>query len=308
MSDPRDGQKVKAENYGTTVLQNLSKLRDKSELCDFKVSADGRVFEVHKCLLAATSDYFRVMFGGVMTESKQNMVDLKGVTADGLQHVLDFIYSGEMRLHYDNLTEIINTASHLQVKTGLDLCSSYIISRMTFENAEDFLSIADTYSLEKVLDHWDHMIQSNFYDFSLTQHFLKMNAENLIKHVSKNSLRISSEYKLFRCLEKWFYYNNVRILNDGASVLNHIRFPLMSQMELASVQESDVIKRCPQGVQFVAKGFRYHMESKEGHPNIEVVSSIRSDSPCLVFIHYGSSYMPFQITAYDSQTDRKSVV
>ena len=34
--------------------------------------------QVHKCLLAATSDYFRVMFGGVMTESKQNMVDLKG--------------------------------------------------------------------------------------------------------------------------------------------------------------------------------------------------------------------------------------
>ena len=48
--------------------------------------------QVHKALLAATSDYFRVMFGGVMAESKQNTVDLKGVTADGLQHIIEFIY------------------------------------------------------------------------------------------------------------------------------------------------------------------------------------------------------------------------
>ena len=47
---------------------------------------------MHKAILAATSDYFRVMFGGVMAESKQNAVDLKGVTADGLQNVVDFIY------------------------------------------------------------------------------------------------------------------------------------------------------------------------------------------------------------------------
>jgi len=37
------------------------------------------------------------------------------VSAEGLQYVLDFIYSGELRLHLDNLTEVINTASHLQV-------------------------------------------------------------------------------------------------------------------------------------------------------------------------------------------------
>ena len=73
------------------------------------------ILKVHKVLLAATSDYFRVMFGGVMAESKQDSVDLKGVTADGLQHIIDFIYSGELGLHLDNLTEIINTASHLQV-------------------------------------------------------------------------------------------------------------------------------------------------------------------------------------------------
>ncbi|KAH3827789.1 kelch-like protein 26 [Dreissena polymorpha] len=302
MSEGRDARRVKSDNYGSAVLQSLSQLRERSELCDFKVSADGNVFEVHKCLLAATSDYFRVMLSGVNTESQQNLVDLKAVSVEGLQHVLDFIYSGEMYLHLDNLTEVINTASHLQVHSALDLCSNYIISLMTFDNSEDFLNIADTYSLKKVNDHWDHMIQTKFFEFSQTQQFLKMNPADLVKHLSKDTLNTPTEFKLFRCIEKWFYYNSSRIMANGQAVLSHIRFPLMSHIELATLQESDIIKHCPQGIQYLAKGFRYHVESKEGHPYIEQVSSLRSDQASLVFVHYGSSYMPFQITTYDKSS------
>ena len=43
--------------------------------------------QVHRALLAATSDFFRVMFKGRMAESNQDTVDLKGVSADGLQQV-----------------------------------------------------------------------------------------------------------------------------------------------------------------------------------------------------------------------------
>ena len=92
-------------------------------------------------MLAATSDYFRVMFSGAMAESKQDVIDLKGVTAEGLHHIIDFIYSGEIALTLSNLQEVIHTASHLQVMSALDLCSSYIKSLLTFDNAQDFLAL-----------------------------------------------------------------------------------------------------------------------------------------------------------------------
>lgn len=234
-----------------------------------------------------------------MAESKKDIVDLKGVTADGLQHVIEFIYSGDLALHFDNLTEIINTASHLQVSSALDLCSSYIKSLMTFENAEDFLAIADTYSLEKVLVHWSHMILTNFQEYSSTQNFLKLDVATLTKYISENSVRISSEFKLFQCVEKWFRYAPNRIMNDGHVVLNHVRFCLMSEMELSSVQESELVKRCPSAIQYVARGFKYHLDCKEGHPIIEESSRVRNDIPSLVLVHHGNSYMPFQITTYD---------
>lgn len=41
-----EGQKFQAEGYGDMVISKLQALRRNTELCDFKVSADGRVFEV----------------------------------------------------------------------------------------------------------------------------------------------------------------------------------------------------------------------------------------------------------------------
>lgn len=69
-----------------------------------------------------------------MVESKQDLVDLKGVIVDGLQMIIDFVYSGEFYLEYDNLIEVINIVSYLQVFLVLDICSDYIIVGMIFEN------------------------------------------------------------------------------------------------------------------------------------------------------------------------------
>ena len=41
-----EGNKFQACGYGDSVVQKLNSLRNNNELCDYKVSAEGRVFEV----------------------------------------------------------------------------------------------------------------------------------------------------------------------------------------------------------------------------------------------------------------------
>ncbi|KAK0066430.1 kelch-like protein 36 [Biomphalaria pfeifferi] len=297
-----EAQKVKANGYGDSVIKQFQTLRSENELCDFKVLAQGRVFEVHRALLAATSDYFRVMFKGVMAESRQDTVDLKGVSADGLQQVIDFIYSGEMTLSGENLTEVINTASHLQVASAIDVCSSYIKSLLTFDNYEELLSIADTYTLDAVVTHWENMIHERFMEFTGTQAFLKMDGDKLSQHLAQNSIRIQSEYQLFLSMDKWFRYQASRYAQDSAKLVGNIRFGLMSEQELTAIRDTDTIKRCPVGQTLLAKGYHYHMDSKKGHPNIDDFCKVRADKPAIVMVHLGTSHMPFQITAFNPVT------
>ncbi|CAG5126215.1 unnamed protein product [Candidula unifasciata] len=299
MAEP---QKVKADDYGDIVMRQFQKLRAENELCDFKVLAQGRVFEVHRALLAATSDYFRVMFKGVMAESKQDTIDLKGVSADGLQQVVEFIYSGEMTLSGENLTEVINTASHLQVASAIDVCSSYIKSLLTFDNYEELISIADTYSLEAVVTYWESMIHERFVEFSNTQAFLKMDGEKFAYHLAQDKLRVPSEYQLFLIVEKWLRHQPNRVTADSTKCLSNLRFGLMSEQELTAIRDNDVVKRCPVGQQLVAKGYHYHMDSKKGHPTIDEHCKVRAEKASIIMVHLGTSHMPFQITAFSASS------
>lgn len=58
--------------------------------------------------MVACSDYFRVMLTGPgkMKESRENSIELKGVTAQGLKAMVDFAYSGRMILSLQNLEEV----------------------------------------------------------------------------------------------------------------------------------------------------------------------------------------------------------
>ena len=70
---------------------------------------------IHRVVMVACSHYFRAMMTGVMRESREESVDLKGVTAGGLSVVVDFAYTGRLELTTDNVEEVLSAASHLQV-------------------------------------------------------------------------------------------------------------------------------------------------------------------------------------------------
>ena len=62
------------------------------------------------------------MFMSEMKETFVDKIELYGVTATGLEKILEFIYSGEIILSLDNIDDILAAASHLQVTAVLDFC------------------------------------------------------------------------------------------------------------------------------------------------------------------------------------------
>ena len=62
------------------------------------------------------------MFTSEMKETFVEEIDLHGMTATGLEKILEFIYSGNVVLSIDNIEDILAAASYLQVTGVIEFC------------------------------------------------------------------------------------------------------------------------------------------------------------------------------------------
>lgn len=53
---------------------------------------------------------------------RAKVVEIRGVSAEGLRHVIDFIYTSELQLSMKNVHCILSAAGHMQLKPILHFC------------------------------------------------------------------------------------------------------------------------------------------------------------------------------------------
>ena len=63
---------------------------------------------MHKVVVAACSDYFRALFSVNMVESRQDGVDLHGVSAAGLAPLIDYAYTGVLSLSLETNVKVVS--------------------------------------------------------------------------------------------------------------------------------------------------------------------------------------------------------
>ena len=247
------------------------------------------------------------MLCGSMKESKESSVELGAVRASSLQTIIDFIYSGEMSLDSDSLVDTLDAANQLQVRAALDLCSEYIMSMLTFSNADDLVRIAEMYSLDRVSDFYASKVLSEFEEFARTPSFLALSVDTLVVYLADDRLRVRSEYLLVDAVVRWCAHDVGSRTESLPTLVKCIRFALMSRAELQSLL-STFGQQTPAIRSMIETGLEYHRIVSSGkHPTIVEGSTsarTRAVGKSLVLVHQGSSMRPFEIVAFDSSTMR----
>ena len=253
-------------------------------------------------LLAATSDYFKAMLCGRLKESSQNHVHLKGVTADVLENILNFLYSGSLRLDLSNLGDVLNAASHLQVTALLRLCSDYMISQLNGASDGErdvILELARTYYQTAVLRHHDDAILADFEHFSTTTPLLRLPAAQLSSCLASDALVVTSELSVFNAVASWYAHNPVDRGQHLEMLLGHVRYGLMTETELTLLTRHWLKSQHPACEQYIATGLKYHSDCLVGHPHLSCHSKVRVTHQSLVLMHQCSPYRPFEVTAHN---------
>lgn len=250
---------LSAPSHSASLLQGLAALRAQGQLLDVVLTINREAFHAHKVVLAACSDYFRAMFTGGMREASQDVIELKGVSARGLRHIIDFAYSAEVTLDLDCVQDVLGAAVFLQMLPVVELCEEFLKAAMSVETCLHIGQMATAFSLASLRESVDAFTFRHFLQIAEEEDFLRLPLERLVFFLQSNRLQSCAEIDLFRAAVRWLQHDPAR-RPRASHVLCHIRFPLMQSSELVdSVQTLDIMVEDVLCRQYLLEAFNYQV-------------------------------------------------
>ncbi|XP_077997563.1 kelch-like protein 26 [Glandiceps talaboti] len=224
-----------AITYTTTILQNLRQLRNENLLNDVTLVADGQYMDCHRIVLAACSDFFKAMFTTGMKECNQSVIQLKGVSATGLQVVLESMYSGEIDLDLEHLDEVIATASYLQVLPVIDVIKSSI----TLTSCVCVYQFSKLYELQGLERASFVFIRQNLGNSEVQKRIKNLEYTDIHKLLQDNQIEGCTETELYQIASSWLNVDETR-REFARELLSVIRFPLMNPDDILKLNKTDL--------------------------------------------------------------------
>ena len=155
-----------SEEHCSAVLDAVNSIRKEGDLCDASLIVGDKTIPAHKCVLVGGSDYFRSRFIGPLKGDKSE-VDLSSVTdnVDSVEAVVDFLYTGKIKVDAENLAAILKISSYLLISKLRQFCIKYMLKKVDLDTCLQFFLLAVEYDIKEVVDKLTLTLTSRFHDW-----------------------------------------------------------------------------------------------------------------------------------------------
>lgn len=232
------------ENHSTRCLGCMSALRKDGKLCDVVIQVGERQFPVHKVVLAGSSPYFQAMFTTDLDDSKQSVVTIRGdIPASVMETVLDYCYTSSIEVTEENVQDLLSASSLLQLDWLRDVCCEFIKRQLDSTNCLGIRAFADTHSCPELQEAADSYAQRHYLEVLEVGEFLELSAQELAGLLESEDLNVDREEQVFESVMKWVKHDVENRRSKLASVLKHVRLPLLERSYLVSHVGAELLIR-----------------------------------------------------------------
>ncbi|XP_052739562.1 aminoacylase-1-like [Bicyclus anynana] len=135
------------ESYKSNVCSGFSSFQQNGELVDMTLAADGHLVKVHQVLIALASPYLKQLIVSVPTQHP--VIFLNNVSHPTLSLILEYIYTGEVRVAAENLSAFMDAAKSLHIR-GLENITDSGSSTTRTETSMNQSNMDTTRSFKKI--------------------------------------------------------------------------------------------------------------------------------------------------------------
>ena len=152
----------------------------------------------------------------------------------------------------------------LQLNEIVQHCGRFLAKNVSAESCLSYLSVAEKYDLQEVVDVCNKFILENFDTVSELMDFKKLSTEQLCNYLSDDQLKVrNGEIEVFRATLKWYEgKQSVDVeSSDLADLMQHVRFPLIpSGLLLDEILTCPLISENPPVMTMVTEALRFHSD------------------------------------------------
>nr|CAI5861458.1 unnamed protein product [Callosobruchus analis] len=237
----------------------MNVMRKQKLLCDVTLVANDVEIPAHKMVLAACSPYFYAMFSS-FEESRQDRIVLQEVDHQALSLLVEYVYTSEIHVTEENVQVLLPAANLLQLTDVRDACCDFLQAQLHPTNCLGIRAFADLHGCLELLSHAESYIELHFPEVVECEEFLTLSHQHVSKLICSDRLTVPSEEKVFECVIAWVQHDLETRHKHLASLMEHVRLPLMSQDYLVQrVEEEPLLKADIQCKDYLIEALKYHL-------------------------------------------------
>ncbi|NP_001165002.2 actin-binding protein IPP [Xenopus tropicalis] len=220
------------DKHAQLILAQMNRMRHQLEFCDVQIQIGDVKFGVHKLVLAASSPYFAALLAGGMKESLTEVVQIQGLNPNSFQLILDFIYTGSVKISTDNVEDLMTAADMLQLSHVVELCCDFLKEHTEPANCIGFFQFAEHLSCQPLLEYTESYIHTHFTEVQIGDEFPTLTKDQLVQILQSEELSIEDEYQVFSAAMIWIQKDIVTRKRHVIEVLEPVRFSLLPPKRL----------------------------------------------------------------------------
>lgn len=246
-------------NHPMKLIEGMNNLRIGGLLCDVTLVADSHEIPAHKMILAACSPYFYAMFTG-FTERDRDRVVIHDVEPEALSILVDYVYTSQVDVTEENVQILLPAANLMQLNDVRDACCEFLQSQLHPTNCLGIRRFADLHCCEDLLIATECYIECHFTEVLECDEFYNLDAEQVAKLISSDTITVPNEEKVFESVISWIQYDAVQRSTYLHVLMEHVRLPLLSQEYLIQrVTTDNLIKDNNTCKDYIIEALQFHL-------------------------------------------------
>ncbi|XP_053561035.1 kelch repeat and BTB domain-containing protein 3 [Bombina bombina] len=236
---PKKTISLVAEGHGQQILNILQSFRDQKIFFDFIISVKDKLIPCHRCVLAASSDFFRAMFEVNMKERDGGSVTISNLSPDAVKAFLDYAYTGRAEITDENVDMLFQMSSFLQVPLLSKACSDFLIKIIDTNNCLQLLSISESYGSTRLYDQALEFALQHFSLLTQSVDFLELNIGVLEKCLQDDDLNVPEEEFVLTAVLLWTKHSLETREKFFSQLISKVRLHQLAQSTLQEILVSE---------------------------------------------------------------------